>query len=662
MHDESAAATMRERVHILFNAGTTAGLTDRDLLERFLDHGGTSGEAAFCALIERHGPLVLRVCNQVLMDRHAAEDAFQTTFLVLARRARSIRKHGSLQSWLFGVAIRAAARIRMLEARRQRHERRGTTLRGHSELLETDSSEHWPELHAAIARLPEKYRVPILLCYFEGLTHEQTADRLGWPVGTVKTRLSRAREQLRWRLERYHCRSALLILNEPGRASAVEHVPRMLADLTATAATRFLSGARAGGFISPDVVALTQGVLRAMVIGQIRLSAITSIALMAIGVGAVVYARQTAGDRRVDGQPLLTNTATQEPPAAADGQAPKVANPEREPFRSAVDGQPGPASDPVKDAPRPTILRLNGSTSYAPYALTAVNMPLDGRIETVVADLGSTVKEGDALMTLSSSDLAAYKSRFVSEFAEWNRLREALEKEPKGPGDRRKKLRDDEFSTRLSVEALKGMLTDYGLTTEDVVRAASETDARKAELNLRSPVAGVVIERSAVRGNFYESMDKLLVIAQDERLQVSAEIDLHDADFVAVGQRMTIRFPFSERAEVAKVEAVNPSQVPRTGKVTVRSSIPNPDHRLKPGMSVAVRLELGPAAQSAKASPARVLGKSDTRLDERLNEIERKLARLLDEKDGPSTNAKILERLSELEKKVDRALNLKSAK
>ncbi len=192
MQEVSRSAALFEQVQILFRTGTAAGMTDRALLERFLDQGRENGEAAFQVLVERHGPMVFRVCNQALRDRHAAEDAFQATFLVLARQARSIRKADSLESWLFGVASRAAARIRMLEARRQQCERRLANVRADGESDVPDPSENWPELHAEIARLPEKYRIPIVLCYFEGLTHEQAAGRLGWPVGTVKTRLSRA--------------------------------------------------------------------------------------------------------------------------------------------------------------------------------------------------------------------------------------------------------------------------------------------------------------------------------------------------------------------------------------------------------------------------------------------------------------------------------------
>ena len=138
----------------------------------------------------------------------------------------------------------------MMEARPQRFERRRASVRANGDTGVPDSSQPWPELHAEIALLPDKYRVPIVLCYFEGLTHEQTAAGLGWPVGTVKTRLSRAREQLRWRLERRGWSSALVIPAEYLQPLNAAAVPRLLLDSTTRAAARLVCGASVGEFAS----------------------------------------------------------------------------------------------------------------------------------------------------------------------------------------------------------------------------------------------------------------------------------------------------------------------------------------------------------------------------------------------------------------------------
>src|SRR5262249_44307554 len=146
MRDQSTSGTLLHPLRILFKSGTAVGLTDRALLERFVDPERAQADDAFEALVERHGPMVLRVCNQFLRDRHAAEDAFQATFLVLAQRAQTIRKRDSLESWLFGVACRAAAQIRMMESRRQRFEHRGALARVRAQACSTDPADRWPEL------------------------------------------------------------------------------------------------------------------------------------------------------------------------------------------------------------------------------------------------------------------------------------------------------------------------------------------------------------------------------------------------------------------------------------------------------------------------------------------------------------------------------------
>src|SRR5262249_21892340 len=213
MSGGSASRRRLWQLEDLFRAGTVGDLSDGELLDRYVRCRDDVGGAAFAALVVRHGLMVFRVCRQVLDDPHDAEDAFQVTFLVLARQAGAIRKRPSVSSWLFGVARRAAARIRMEEARRRRYEARSAERSSarYAARPEPPDPDPDPELHAEIERLPENYRLPIVLCYLEGLTHEQAASRLRWPLGTLKTRLSRARERLRSRLER-RGRSFLILL------------------------------------------------------------------------------------------------------------------------------------------------------------------------------------------------------------------------------------------------------------------------------------------------------------------------------------------------------------------------------------------------------------------------------------------------------------------
>jgi RNA polymerase sigma factor (sigma-70 family) len=180
------------------------GLTDEKLLDRFLGPDGTGAEDAFVALVRRHGPMVRSVCRRTLDQPHDAEDAVQATFLVLARKASRVRDRRALGRWLYRVASRIAARSRTDSARRRMHERRGAVMSA-----VTPAPGHDPDrgvlrlvLHEEVDRLPATYCSAVVLCYLEEFTNEEAAALLGWPVGTVKGRLARARELLRARLTR----------------------------------------------------------------------------------------------------------------------------------------------------------------------------------------------------------------------------------------------------------------------------------------------------------------------------------------------------------------------------------------------------------------------------------------------------------------------------
>src|SRR4051794_21504872 len=183
MAGRSAGVDVLNGLNTLFHVGVVGDLSDGQLFERFLNARDGADQAAFAALVERHGPMVLRVCRQVLGDSHDAQDAFQATFLVLVRKAGAVRKMDSVASWLYGVAHRIAVRARTDASRRRTYERRGAVL-AVDDPGGTDQVETFPDLHEEIARLPERYREPVVLCYLEGLTTEAAAQRLGWPRGT----------------------------------------------------------------------------------------------------------------------------------------------------------------------------------------------------------------------------------------------------------------------------------------------------------------------------------------------------------------------------------------------------------------------------------------------------------------------------------------------
>jgi RNA polymerase sigma factor (sigma-70 family) len=230
-----------KEIRALYSEGTQTGLTDGELLERFVTNRGEASEFAFSAIVRRHGPMVLRVCQQRLSDVHQSQDAFQSTFLILVKKAGSLRDRGSVGPWLFGVANRVAARSRTATARRTRHERRYVKrLATRGSIEQKDQGDVGVILHEEVRRLPARLRIPVVLCYFEGLTREQAAARLGWPIGTVASRLARARDRLRSRLTRRGVvLSATALSSSLGDVSAASS---MLVHSTVEAAIRFAEG------------------------------------------------------------------------------------------------------------------------------------------------------------------------------------------------------------------------------------------------------------------------------------------------------------------------------------------------------------------------------------------------------------------------------------
>ncbi len=173
--------------------------SDVQLLSRFFRD---KEDAAFSLLVERHGPLVLGVCRRVLRDANDAEDAFQATFLCLVRKGANLREPARLSSWLYGVAQRTACKLRSKAAFRTKSERQAGQMQAKSDQSDLTLEELQAVLDEEIKRLPEKYALPIVLCYFEGKTNAQAAAQLGWPEGSISRRLSRARQLLRSRIAR----------------------------------------------------------------------------------------------------------------------------------------------------------------------------------------------------------------------------------------------------------------------------------------------------------------------------------------------------------------------------------------------------------------------------------------------------------------------------
>jgi RNA polymerase sigma factor (sigma-70 family) len=259
-----------------------AAAADGELLARFADR---REEAAFAVLLRRHGPMVLGVCRRVLKRHHDAEDVFQAAFLLLARKASSIRKRASLGCWLHGVAHRLAVKMKAQAERRRSHEARAGALR---QSAATGQSPRFAEdlLDEALRRLPEHYRTALVLCHLEGRTHEEAARQLGCPLATLRSRLMRGRKRLRAELTR---RGLVLDAGAEGdalmanRADAV--LPAFLVGTTLKAAVHFAAGGTAAGAVP---AALAEGSLKAMAMMKMKIVILLITALgLAAGAGAI---------------------------------------------------------------------------------------------------------------------------------------------------------------------------------------------------------------------------------------------------------------------------------------------------------------------------------------------------------------------------------------
>jgi RNA polymerase sigma factor (sigma-70 family) len=302
-------------------AADGSGLTDRELLERL---AARREETAFATLVRRHAPLVLGVCRRILRHEQDAEEAFQATFLVLARKAREVGRQGSVSGWLYRVAYHAAIRVRVRSARREQRERQVSPRLAPDPLEEVTGRELFAVLDEELQQLPEDRRLPLVLCYLQGHTCDAAARQLGWSVRTLKRRLEQGRHTLRTRLARHG-----IVL--PAGLLALGLAQNGKAAMPATWATATVRAALAGVAAAGTAPAVADAVLRGL--GAARLKAVAALLLLGtliLGAGALSYrAPAQRPDTPVPPAPVLVaaipKPAPPERPAAENGDAKKTA-------------------------------------------------------------------------------------------------------------------------------------------------------------------------------------------------------------------------------------------------------------------------------------------------------------------------------------------------
>jgi RNA polymerase sigma factor (sigma-70 family) len=284
-------SNLLHHVNRLLDDRQADGLTDADLLARFAEK---RDEAAFEVLVWRHGPMVHGLCRRLLRRREDADDAFQAAFLILVRKARSISKRISLSSWLYKVTYRVALEVQAREAKHAVPARCDVEFPA---VVETDDVAR-RDLQRVIAeevdRLPEKYRLPVVLCYLSGKTTEEAARRLGCPRGTILSRLATARKRLHGRLTRRGVGLTAIALAAALEQKAVA-APAVLVSLTVRAAAWLAAGAVGGsGAVSGPVLFLMNGALKTMFVQKLKWAAAVLVAAALVGGGGGLWFRQPA--------------------------------------------------------------------------------------------------------------------------------------------------------------------------------------------------------------------------------------------------------------------------------------------------------------------------------------------------------------------------------
>lgn len=316
-------SSVSQHMGVLFGPGSVTGLSERQLLDRYL---ATGDQSAFEGLVTRLGPMVFGVCQRMLNNPNDVEDAFQATFLILVRKAGSLQNRDLLGAWLYGVAHRVAVRARRNTIVHRTRERTSSAEVGNMGSSPEDKQADLREiLDDEVNRLPDRFRLPVVLCLVQGLTQEEAASRLRWTPGTVRGRLARARVRLRDRLTRLGVEPSLILLN-PGffPTESLNRVPPALLEATVEAAKSVAGGGLITAGVSANTLSFMKGALEVMRLTQLKRVATTIVLASTLLTATLVLVVRAGIPNRASppGQPLDTPVAVKANPLPRDDQDP----------------------------------------------------------------------------------------------------------------------------------------------------------------------------------------------------------------------------------------------------------------------------------------------------------------------------------------------------
>jgi RNA polymerase sigma factor (sigma-70 family) len=655
----------REPLHRLMRSLRTltgppvAGLSDAQLLERFV---ASRDEAAFELLLWRHGPTVLGVCRRLLSDPNDAEDAFQATFLALARKAGSITRREVVGTWLYRVAYRVATRARAERARRASREQGDVD----QLLAPAGVDPAWRELRAVldeeVDHLPARHRDAFVLCCLEGKTGEEAARQLGCAPGTVSSRLTRARERLRRRLARRGLGPAALAGAGAGDVLAPAVSPELVGP-TLQAALVFTSGKAVGGVLSARAVAHAEGVLRAMFLSRLKIAALFLLVASFLTAGGIVTRQALAA-----APPGAVKDERQVEPARADAKDKEKALL----AVTVVKPQPGGLGRRISQAGRveaferadlyavgPGVLQGQvvdiGTRVKKGQLLAQVDAPLlvlaEKQASTAVTQARGLMREAEARVATSKAEVKAAHGAIVQRQAELEGAR-ATQTFHDRQMARMRALRAGGSVEQTAVDQTEGkaaaakaaaaaaaaalatakadlevkegkiLQAEATLATArtNVEAAAIELEKARYSLSLTrivAPFDGVVTHRNYHSGHLLRAGEggsrlPLLTVQRTDRMRVVAEVAEGDAPKVNPGAavELTVAALPGVRFTGITVSRVGYAVDPGTGRMRVEVDVPNPKGQLRPGLFARVAIELEKARTDAFRLPVKSLANS----------------------------------------------------
>ena len=519
-------------------------LADPELLACFVSR---REEAAFAALVRRHGPMVWGLCLRILRNEQDAEDAFQATFLVFSKMANSLRPQKSLAGWLYSVAYRTAQKVRLDAARQRKREGLATMAKIADPLAQITLQETHELLDRELTRLPDKFRVPLVLCYLEGLTRDEAAHRLNWPVSLLKSRLEQGRERLRARLaSRGLALSGILVASAIFEGTASAAVPSVLLSSTVNAGAAVAGGGAAISLVLPRVTALTERMVMAMFITKVKTAALGLLLLGVLSLGTGLYTQRVLAERQ----------DVTEVPALERSRGDRVRLP------SQMLAKLGIQAVEVKrrSTPAPRVLQLPASLAldpqslfrvssrFAPFKVLEIGRP-DGQDRPLRS--GDSVRKRQVLAVLSSDSVSQTKHNLLNALAQLKldeAILEGTEAAAKAvPEVNRLNARRNVEADQSAVACILNILRAWEIPEDEIVAVRQEVreasakgkpntgDVSKsvleqwAKFTLRSPKDGTIVERNISQHEVVvDGSINLFQIANLDQLMVLANVSAAD--------------------------------------------------------------------------------------------------------------------------------------